>query len=80
MTTETGAVTAPPPHRGVLERGRGLGLTEVARTIGKSTKTVRRLILADELPAFRIGGQLTIFEADLEAFIDARRIAGGDAA
>ncbi|MFL0278173.1 helix-turn-helix domain-containing protein [Mycobacterium sp. SMC-19] len=80
MATTPGPEPVPESPRAVLDRGRGLGLDDVAATLGKSVKTVRRLALSGELPAYRIGLKITVFEKDLNDFIDARRILGGDAA
>lgn len=67
----------------VSERGRGLSTPEVARRLGKHRTWVQRAIGRGELPAYRLGGRdYTIFEADLQQFIAARRVqvqAGGAA-
>ncbi|WP_350355694.1 helix-turn-helix domain-containing protein [Mycolicibacter virginiensis] len=79
MTPIPGPEPVPEPRAAVLDRGRGLGLDDVAAAIGKSVKTARRLALSGEIPAYRIGLKITIFEADLNDFIDSRRILGGAA-
>jgi excisionase family DNA binding protein len=48
-------------------------LAQVAERLQVSTKTVRRWIENDDLIAHRLGRQLRISEADLQAFIKARR-------
>lgn len=50
-----------------------LSIKKVGDRLDVSDSSVRRLIKANELPAYRIGGQLRISEQDLETFIKARR-------
>jgi len=45
-----------------------LTVHEVAALLNVSTKTVRRMIARNELPAHRIGGQLRVTRSDL-AFV-----------
>lgn len=46
---------------------------EAAEALGVSTKTIRRMIAAQQLPASRIGRQLRIAPGDLTAFINRGR-------
>lgn len=62
------------------DRGQGLGTAAIARRLGKSQRWVQRMVESGALPAYRLGDrELTVFEADLEEFIESRRV-GGDAA
>lgn len=56
---------SPPPHM--------LDVAAVAQHLDVSTKTVRRLITAGELPAHRIGRSLRISADDLHLFLKRRR-------
>jgi excisionase family DNA binding protein len=47
-----------------------MSVFEVARPLGISASTVRRLIKAGKLKAHRVGGQLRIAEEDLRVFLD----------
>ncbi len=51
-----------------------LPLTEVARTLQVSVKTIRRWMDCGELRFHRIGRQIRISEEDLSAFINRKRI------
>jgi len=46
----------------------------VAKRLDVSEKSVRRYIERGELPAYRIGGQIRIGEADLQNFLRSCRI------
>lgn len=46
---------------------------EVARRLGVSSQTVRRLIAAGELPALQAGKHYRVKAGDLAAFIAARQ-------
>jgi excisionase family DNA binding protein len=46
-----------------------LSLAEVARRLSISTRTVRRLIDAGYLEALRVGGQIRVEPAALDAYI-----------
>ncbi len=51
-----------------------LSVREVADALALSPRTVLRMVAAGTLPAFRFdSGSLRIAEADLDAFLDARR-------
>lgn len=50
-----------------------LTVEDVAKFIGSSTKTVRRLIETGDLPHVRIGRLVRIHPMDLERFVQARR-------
>ena len=50
-----------------------LNVAAVAQHLRVSTKTVRRLITAGELPAHRIGRSLRISADDLHLFLKRRR-------
>ena len=53
-----------------------LTLRDVAETLRVSQTTVRRLVRAGSLTAYRVGkrGQLRIREEDLESFLEKRRV------
>ena len=51
-------------------------VNDVSKIIGVSTRTVRRWIEQELIAIHRFGGQIRIAEADLQAFIASRRIAG----
>ncbi|CAM3778586.1 helix-turn-helix domain-containing protein [Mycolicibacterium frederiksbergense] len=54
-----------------------MGTAAVARRLGKSQREVQRLIETGALPAYRLGDRdLTIFESDLDAWIESRRVGG----
>jgi excisionase family DNA binding protein len=46
-----------------------LSVRAVASKLSVSEKTVRRLIESGQLPAVRVGGQVRIDPAELEAFV-----------
>lgn len=50
-----------------------LSIKKVAVQLDVSESTVRRLIGSNELPSYRIGGQVRIAEKDLEIFVKTRR-------
>jgi excisionase family DNA binding protein len=50
-----------------------LGTGAVARQLGVSHSTVRRLIAAGELPALQSGKHYRVSEVDLIAFIEAHK-------
>ena len=50
-----------------------LTIEEVARICGVSTRSVRRWIDRDELPAVRIGRLVRVAERDLQRFFDRHR-------
>ncbi|MCV7043250.1 helix-turn-helix domain-containing protein [Mycobacterium frederiksbergense] len=61
----------------MTDRGVGMGTAAVARRLGKSQREVQRLIETGALPAYRLGDRdLTIFESDLDAWIESRRVGG----
>lgn len=50
-----------------------LAVKEVARRLGTSVKTVRRMIAGHQLAAHRIGRLVRIAENDLQLFVGLRR-------
>jgi excisionase family DNA binding protein len=50
-----------------------LDVSAVARRLGVSTKTVRRLIERGALPVHRIGRLLRVSEVDLQSYIGEKR-------
>jgi excisionase family DNA binding protein len=56
-----GTNTSSPPNL--------YSVDQVAKLLGVSQKTVRRIIAAKELPVHRFGRQLRISQPDLTAFI-----------
>ena len=50
-----------------------LDLDAVAKRLGVSIKTVRRMVDRNELPAHRVGRLLRISEADFAEYVAARR-------
>jgi excisionase family DNA binding protein len=48
-------------------------VAEAAKLLRVSEKTVRRLITAGALAAYRVGRRVRISEADLRAFLNQRR-------
>ena len=46
-----------------------LRIKEVAEALKVSTKTVRRLISAGEIPAVWIGGSIRVLQSDLDEYI-----------
>lgn len=46
----------------------------VARLVGVSERSVRRLITGGELPAVRIGRRVGVRQGDLEAFLERCRV------
>lgn len=47
--------------------------TEAARRLGVSDQTIRRLITAGELPAYRFGRQFRVSEVDLQSYLERKR-------
>jgi excisionase family DNA binding protein len=56
-----------------------LTVREVADSMRISTMTVYRLIRAGSLPAIRVGKHFRIRARDLDYFLEAQTIGGGDA-
>jgi excisionase family DNA binding protein len=52
-----------------------LGTQEAARRLGITTRTLRRLIDAGTVPAYRIGRVIRLQQDDLDRFLDTCRIA-----
>jgi excisionase family DNA binding protein len=52
-----------------------LGTQEAARRLGITARTLRRLIDAGTVPAYRIGRVIRLQQADLERYLDTCRIA-----
>jgi len=59
--------TAPEPSP------RLRSVAEVARDLGLSTKTIRRLIAARELAAYKIGRRVCLASDDVERFLAAKK-------
>ncbi len=59
-----------------LQHIRLLTLTEAAELLHVSTRTVQRLIRHRELPAFKVGGQWRLREAQLREWIEHRELHG----
>jgi excisionase family DNA binding protein len=53
-----------------------LRLADAARSLGVSTRTVRRLVSSGELAASRIGRVIVVQARDLEALLARTRIGG----
>lgn len=52
----------------ILTKREAIDLTNAAAYLGVSHKTLRRLIAAGKLPAFRVGGgPIRVYVADVEA-------------
>lgn len=51
-----------------------LGTQEAARRLGITARTLRRLIDAGTVPAYRIGRVIRLQQSDLDSFLDASRI------
>jgi excisionase family DNA binding protein len=50
-----------------------IGVGEVAERLGVSTKTVRRYVAGNQLPAIRLGYRILRFDpAEVDAFIERR--------
>lgn len=65
----------------MTDRGRGLTTAEVGRRLGKSQRWVQRVVATGEMPAYQLGDRaITVFESDLEEFIESRRVRVGGAA
>ena len=54
----------------------GLRLADAAVSVGLSTRTLRRLVEAGDLPASRIGRVLLFKPADLAALLERNRVGG----
>lgn len=62
-----------------LEDIRLLTLAEAAALLQVSTRTLQRMIRGGELPAFKVGGQWRLREAQLRQWIENRETCSGDA-
>src|SRR4051794_34911276 len=49
---------------------------QAAEIVGLHWKTIERLIIRGELPAFRLTGKIRIGREDLDAWIDTQRVGG----
>jgi excisionase family DNA binding protein len=56
-------MTATVPHRPLLN------VASAAKQLSVSEKTVRRLISAGRLPAVKVGAQVRIDQAELDAYV-----------
>jgi excisionase family DNA binding protein len=56
-------MTATVPHRPLLN------VASAAKQLSVSEKTVRRLISAGRLPAVKVGAQMRIDQAELDAYV-----------
>lgn len=64
----------------ISDRGRALRVGEVAARLGKNRSWVQRAIGDGRLTAYQLGDRdFTVFERDLEAFIESRLVGGGAA-
>ncbi len=63
----------------MVERHELLTVREVAQTMRVSTMTVYRLIRAGSLPAIRVGKHFRIRVSDLDHYLEAQTLRGGDA-
>ena len=66
----------PQTDMGCVEKRSALNTEQVAELLGISSRTVRRMARAGELPAFRVGGrgQLRFSPTDVRRLIDRRRV------
>jgi excisionase family DNA binding protein len=48
-------------------------LPEIAEKLKVSRRTVYRWVQAEQLPAYKLGGEFRITERDLERFLEVRR-------
>ena len=55
-----------------LERIRLLTLSEAAKLLQVSTRTLQRMIRQSQLPAFKVGGQWRMRESQLSEWLDQR--------
>lgn len=55
-----------------------LTVGDVAQQLGVSDKTVRRLVAAGDLIAYRIGGSIRVKQADLDAYLRRQLIVTDD--
>lgn len=55
-----------------------LSTAEAARRLGVTTRTLYRFIDEGDLPAYKFGRVIRLRESDIDAFIDASRIAPGE--
>jgi excisionase family DNA binding protein len=62
-----------------LEEMRLLTLAEAAALLQVSTRTLQRMIRNGGLPAFKVGGQWRLREAQLRQWIENREGSGGEA-
>ena len=54
-----------------------LTLLEFGKILAKSERSVRRIVNAGEISAYRIGASMRVRESDVDAFIESRRIDSG---
>lgn len=57
---------------------RYLDFEALGARLGRSSKTARRLVDAQGIPTYRIGGRLYVNEAELESWIQAQRVEQAD--
>ncbi len=55
-----------------------LSTAEAARRLGVTARTLYRFIDEGQLPAYKFGRVIRLRESDVDAFIDASRIAPGE--
>jgi predicted DNA-binding transcriptional regulator AlpA len=73
-TVQTATAVVEAPRATALARERWLALQSVAKRIGFSVKTVRRLMLAGRFPGRqKVLGQWRIPEVDVERFLAEER-------
>ena len=71
-------ITMPGDDR-ELDKDRWYSLSEVARLLHLSEKTVReRYLMTGELKSSRVSRRWLVYEKDLTAFLEMRRFDGGD--
>ena len=51
-----------------------LSISQSANHLGKSERSIRRMIHCGDLPAYRIGGSVRLRLADIEQYIESQRI------
>lgn len=56
---------------------RWMGTQEAARYLGITSRTLYRFINDGDLPAYKMGRVIRLKQTDLDAFVDAHRIAPG---
>lgn len=62
---------------GVSEGTRWLGTTEAAERLGVVPRTLYRMIDEGAIPAYKMGRVIRLKEADLDAYLEAHRVAPG---